>query len=65
MYDSNISSRKFRKFSAEVSQLYYSVNDVDVPRLLINIQGAYQDGSLSSTQYDKLISELEELGYTL
>jgi len=65
MYDNYISERKFRKFKSDISQLYYVTNDINVPELITDIQMAYCDGEISSTQYDNLIGELNSLGYTL
>lgn len=65
MYDNHISDKTFRHLKFRVSQLYYGVHDEDPNDILLTIEEEYSAGSLSSTQYDNLIGEMMELGYTL
>lgn len=65
MYDSHIGAKTFFKLKGRISQLYYAVNDEDPTDILESIAEEYKYGEISSTQYDNLIGEMLELGYTL
>ena len=59
MYDSYIGEAEFNHLYKRVNNAYY--NDVDIDKLEADINLAYADGAISSTQYDKLSRELERL----
>ena len=62
MYDSFLYSREYKLLKDKIADILHGDDTTtDVQELADHIQQIYDDGELSSTQYDDLMSYLQEM----
>ena len=62
MYDSFLYSREYKPLKDKIADILHGDDTTtDVQELADHIQQIYDDGELSSTQYDDLMSYLQEM----
>ncbi|MDR0221788.1 MAG: hypothetical protein LBI54_10350 [Lachnospiraceae bacterium] len=60
MYDGHIGPGRFNNFMDEINKGLWD-DGYDMDTLTARIQEAYEEGELSSSQYDKLMREIEDI----
>ena len=64
MYDSHVNNGKFRFYKRILNEMYqgYNEGEEDIDEIADNIQEDYEEGKLSSFQYDNLMSLVQDIG---
>lgn len=64
MYDSHVNNGKFRFYKRILNEMYqgYSEGEEDIDEIAEKIQEDYEEGKLSSSQYDNLMSLVQDIG---
>ena len=61
MYDSNIVDGNFRYYKGILNELYQGYGEEDIDEIVEKIQEDYEEGNLSSSQYDNLMSLVQDI----
>lgn len=61
MYDSHIVDGNFRYYKGILNELYQGYGEEDIDEIVENIQEDYEEGNLSSSQYDNLLSIVQDI----
>ena len=61
MYDSHIVGGKFRYYKDILNELYQGYGEEDIDEIVEKIQEDYEEGNLSSSQYDNLMSLVQDI----
>lgn len=61
MYDSHIVGGNFRYYKDILNELYQGYGEEDIDEIVENIQEDYEEGNLSSSQYDNLMSLVQDI----
>lgn len=61
MYDGHIFCEEYKNLKDIVVDMVNGDSDADVNELSVHIQELYDDGKMSSTQYDDLMSYIQDL----
>ena len=62
MYDSHIVDGNFRYYKGILNELYQGYGEEDIDEIVEKIQEDYEEGNLSSSQYDNLMSLVQDIG---
>ena len=63
MYDSHINNGKFRFYKRILNKMYQGYGgEEDIDEIAEKIQEDYEEGKLSSSQYDNLMSLVQDIG---
>lgn len=64
MYDSHVNNAKFRFYKRILNEMYqgYGEGEEDIDEIAEKIQEDYEEGKLSSSQYDNLMSLVQDIG---
>ena len=62
MYDSHIVGGNFRYYKGILNELYQGYGEEDMDGIVEKIQEDYEEGNLSSSQYDNLMSLVQDIG---
>ena len=63
MYDSHVNNGKFRFYKRILNEMYQGYGgEEDIDEIAEKIQEDYEEGKLSSSQYDNLISLVQDIG---
>ena len=64
MYDSHVNNGKFRFYKRILNEMYqgYCEGEEDIDEIAEKIQEDYEEGKLSSSQYDNLMSLVQDIG---
>ena len=61
MYDSHIVGGNFRYYKGILNELYQGYCEEDIDEIVEKIQEDYEEGNLSSSQYDNLMSLVQDI----
>ena len=61
MYDSHIVGGNFRYYKGIPNELYQGYGEEDIDEIVEKIQEDYEEGNLSSSQYDNLMSLVQDI----
>lgn len=61
MYDSHIVDGNFRYYKGILNELYQGYSEEDIDEIVEKIQEDYEEGNLSSSQYDNLLSIVQDI----
>ena len=61
MYDSHIVDGNFRYYKGILNELYQGYGEEDIDEIVEKIQEDYEEGNLSSSQYDNLMSLIQDI----
>ena len=61
MYDSHIVGGNFRYYKSILNELYQGYSEEDIDEIVEKIQEDYEEGNLSSSQYDILMSIVQDI----
>lgn len=61
MYDSHIVGGNFRYYKGILNELYQGYGEEDIDEIVEKIQEDYEEGNLSSSQYDNLMSLVQDI----
>lgn len=61
MYDSHIVGGNFRYYKSILNELYQGYSEEDIDEIVEKIQEDYEEGNLSSSQYDNLMSLVQDI----
>lgn len=61
MYDSHVVCGKFRYYKDILNELYQGYGEEDIDEIVEKIQEDYEEGNLSSSQYDNLMSLVQDI----
>ena len=61
MYDSHIVGGNFRYYKGILNELYQGYGEEDIYEIAEKIQEDYEEGNLSSSQYDNLMSLAQDI----
>ena len=62
MYDSHINNGKFRFYKRILNEMYQGYGgEEDIDEIAEKIQEDYEEGNLSSSQYDNLMSLVQDI----
>ena len=61
MYDSHIVGGNFRYYKSILNELYQGYSEEDIDEIVEKIQEDYDEGNLSSSQYDNLMSLVQDI----
>ena len=61
MYDSHIVGGNFRYYKGILNELYQGYSEEDIDEIVEKIQEDYDEGNLSSSQYDNLMSLVQDI----
>ena len=61
MYDSHIVGGNFRYYKGVLNELYQGYSEEDIDEIVEKIQEDYEEGNLSSSQYDNLMSLVQDI----
>ena len=62
MYDSHIVGGNFRYYKGIFNEMYQGYGEEDIDEIVEKIQEDYEEGNLSSSQYDNLMSLVQDIG---
>ena len=62
MYNSHVDNGKFRFYKGILNEMYQGYGEEDIGEIAEKIQKDYEDGELSSSQYDNLMSLVQDIG---
>ena len=63
MYDSHVNNGKFRFYKRILNKMYQGYGgEEDIDESAEKIQEDYEEGKLSSSQYDNLMSLVQDIG---
>lgn len=63
MYDSHVNNGKFRFYKRMLNKMYQGYGgEEDIDEIAEKIQEDYEEGKLSSSQYDNLMSLVQDIG---
>lgn len=62
MYDSYTNAGKFRFYKGILNEMYQGYGEEDIDEITEKIQEDYEEGELSSSQYDNLMSLVQDIG---
>ena len=63
MYDSHVNNGKFRFYKRILNKMYQGYGgEEDIDEIVEKIQEDYDEGNLSSSQYDNLMSLVQDIG---
>ena len=62
MYDSHIVGGNFRYYKGILNEMYQGYGEEDIDEIVEKIQEDYDEGKLSSSQYDNLMSLVQDIG---
>lgn len=63
MYDSHVNNGKFRFYKRILNKMYQGYGgEEDIDEIAEKIQEDYEEGKLSSSQYDNLMSLVQDIG---
>ena len=61
MYDSHIVGGNFRYYKGILNEMYQEYGEEDIDEIVEKIQEDYEEGNLSSSQYDNLMSLVQDI----
>ena len=61
MYDSHIVGGNFRYYKGILNELYQGYCEEDIDEIVEKIQEDYEEENLSSSQYDNLMSLIQDI----
>ena len=61
MYDSHIVGGNFRYYKGILNEMYQGYGEEDIDEIVEKIQEDYDEGNLSSSQYDNLMSLVQDI----
>ena len=61
MYDSHIVGGNFRYYKGILNELYQGYGEEDIDEIVEKIQEDYEEGNLSSSQNDNLMSLVQDI----
>ena len=61
MYDSHIVGGNFRYYKGILNEMYQGYSEEDIDEIVEKIQEDYEEGNLSSSQYDNLMSLVQDI----
>ena len=61
MYDSHVDDDKFRFYKGILNEIYQGDSEEDIDEITEKIQEDYEKGGLSSSQYDNLMSLIQDI----
>ena len=61
MYDSHIYCKQYKDFKDTIADIISGDSNTDIEKLADHIQEIYDDGKMSSSQYDDLMSYIQDL----
>ena len=61
MDDSHIVDGNFRYYKGILNELYQGYSEEDIDEIVEKIQEDYEEGNLSSSQYDNLMSLVQDI----
>ena len=61
MYDSHIVGGNFRYYKGILNEMYQGYGEEDIDEIVEKIQEDYDEGNLSSSQYDNLMSLIQDI----
>ena len=61
MYDSHIVGGNFRYYKGILNELYQGYSEEDIDEIVEKIQEDYEEGNLTSSQYDNLMSLVQDI----
>lgn len=61
MYDSHIVGGNFRYYKGILNEMYQGYGEEDIDEIVEKIQEDYEEGNLSSSQYDNLMSLVQDI----
>ncbi len=61
MYDSHIVGGNFRYYKSILNEMYQGYGEEDIDEIVEKIQEDYEEGNLSSSQYDNLMSLAQDI----
>ena len=61
MYDSHIVGGNFRYYKGILNEMYQGYSEEDIDEIVEKIQEDYEEGNLSSSQYDNLMSIVQDI----
>lgn len=61
MYDSHIYSPEYKNLKDKIADMVNGIDDADPDEVADIIQAIYEAGEISSTQYDDLMSYIQDL----
>ena len=63
MYDSHVNNGKFRFYKRILNKMYQGYGgEEDIDEIAEKIQEDYEEGKISSSQYDNLMSLVQDIG---
>ena len=61
MYDSHIVGGNFRYYKGILNEMYQGYGEEDIDEIVEKIQEDYEEGNLTSSQYDNLMSLVQDI----
>ena len=61
MYDSHVDDVKFRFYEEVLNKMYQRESEEDIDEITEKVQEDYERGLLSSSQYDSLMSLIQDI----
>ena len=61
MYDSHVDDGKFRFYKGILNEIYQGDSEENIDEITEKIQEDYEKGGLSSSQYDNLMSLIQDI----
>ena len=61
MYDSHVDDDKFRFYKGILNEIYQGDSEENIDEITEKIQEDYEKGGLSSSQYDNLMSLIQDI----
>jgi len=61
MYDSHVDEVKFRFYEEVLNKMYQRESEEDIDEITEKVQEDYERGLLSSSQYDSLMSLIQDI----
>ena len=61
MYDSHVDDDKFRFYKGILNEIYQGDSEENIDEITEKIQEDYERGGLSSSQYDNLMSLIQDI----
>lgn len=61
MYDSHIYCPEYKNLKVKIVDIMNGDDDTDIDEIADQIQALYDDGELTSTQYDDLMGYIQDL----
>ena len=61
MYDSHIVGGNFKYYKGILNEMYQGYGEEDIDEIVEKVQEDYEEGNLSSSQYDNLMSLVQDI----